>query len=96
MLGHVVPPRTYYQVFGALIALTVLTVGISFFDLGEWHAVAGLGIGAVKATLVVLIFMHLLYSSRLTWVVLAAGLFWLGIMLVLTLSDYLTRQWLAY
>jgi cytochrome c oxidase subunit 4 len=88
--------KTYYSVFCALIVLTFLTVGISFLELGQWHTVAGLTIAACKAGLVVLFFMHLLHSKPLTWIVLGAGLFWLGILLALTLSDYLTRQGLAY
>jgi cytochrome c oxidase subunit 4 len=96
MAEHVVPPRTYYTVFAALMVLTVLTVGASFVPMGPWHTLVGLGFGAAKAGLVILIFMHLWYSPRLLWLVLAAGLFWLGIMIVLTLTDYLTRHWLAY
>jgi cytochrome c oxidase subunit 4 len=96
MAEHVVPPRTYYTVFVALIVLTVLTVTAGFLDLGPWHTLVGLAFGAVKAGLVVLIFMHLWYSPRLLWIILAAGLFWFGIMVVLTLTDYLTRHWLSY
>jgi cytochrome c oxidase subunit 4 len=97
MTTRVIAPTTYYTVFAALIALTVLTVGISFFDLGPMHTVTGLTIGGVKALLVALFFMHLLYSNKANWLAIGAGLFWLGILLVLTLSDYLTRhQWGAY
>jgi cytochrome c oxidase subunit 4 len=96
MSERVVPPATYYTVFAVLIALTVLTVTLSFFNLGEWHTVVGVLIGAVKASLVVLFFMHLYYSPRLTWIAAAAGLFWMGILLVLTLSDYISRHFLAY
>jgi cytochrome c oxidase subunit 4 len=96
MSERVVPPSTYYTVFAVLIGLTVLTVALSFVNLGQWHTLVGMVIGVVKATLVVLFFMHLYYSPRLTWIVAAAGIFWLGILLVLTLSDYLTRHFLAY
>jgi cytochrome c oxidase subunit 4 len=88
--------RTYYMVFAGLIALTLLTVSVSFVELGAWHTTVGVLIGAVKATLVVLFFMHLLHSSRSAWLAILAGLFWLGILMTLTLSDYLTRQVLAY
>ncbi len=92
-----ITPKLYYVIFAALIVLTVLTVGASFLDLGgAGHTIAGLAFGAVKAGLVILIFMHLINSGRFIWLVLAAGLFWFGIMVVLTLSDYLTRGWLAY
>jgi cytochrome c oxidase subunit 4 len=96
MAEHVIPPRTYYLVFAALIVLTILTVAAGCVPLGPWHTLVGLGFGAVKAGLVILVFMHLWYSPRLLWIVLAAGLYWFGIMVVLTLSDYLTRHWLSY
>jgi len=93
---HTVSPRTYLSVYGLLIALTILTVGISFLNLGMWHSSVGLVIAVCKALLVALFFMHLLYSSKLASIMAVASLFWLGILLTLTLSDYLTRSWLAY
>src|SRR5467141_3413640 len=87
--------RIYYGVFAALIALTLLTVGMSFLDLGAWPTMGGVFIGAVKATLVGLFFMHLLHSSRASWLAVLAGLFWVLILMTLTLSDYLTREVLA-
>jgi cytochrome c oxidase subunit 4 len=91
-----VSPRVYYLVFAGLIGLTLLTVGLSFTELGPWHSAVGLGIATTKALLVVLFFMHVFYSSRLTWVMVGAGVFWLAILISLTLADYLTRSWLAY
>ncbi len=96
MSEPITPTRTYYGVFAALIALTLLTVGVSFLDLGAWHTTVGVLIGAIKATLVGLFFMGLVHSSRASWLAVLAGLFWLGILMVLTLSDYLSRQVLAY
>jgi len=96
MSQPVISPRTYYLVFAVLVALTLLTIGGSFVPLGEWHTATGLLIASCKAALVVLFFMHVLYSSRLTWLVAGGGLLWLGILLALTLSDYLTRHWLTY
>ena len=90
------PTRTYYGVFATLIVLTLVTVGASFLELGAWHTTVGVLIGVVKATLVGLFFMHLLHSSKASWLAVLAGLFWLAILMVLTLSDYLTRQVLAY
>lgn len=92
MAGHESRPGIYYAVFAALIVLTLLTVGVSFVDLGPWHTVVGIGIGVVKALLVVLFFMHLLHADRITWLAAGVGLFWLGILLSLTLTDYLTRH----
>jgi cytochrome c oxidase subunit 4 len=91
-----ITPRLYYLVFAALIVLTLLTVGASFLELGPWHTVVGLAFGVAKAGLVILIFMHLINSGRFIWLVLAAGLFWFGIMVALTLADYLTRHWLPF
>jgi cytochrome c oxidase subunit 4 len=95
MAEHVVAPRTYYLVFAALLVLTLLTVGASYLELGPLHTVVALLIAASKALLVVLFFMHVLYSPRLIWVVIGGSLFWLALMLALTLSDYWTRPWLA-
>ena len=94
MASHaLISPRTYTLVCAVLIVLTALTVTVSFLPLeGGWHIAAGLTIGLAKATLVVLFFMHALHSSRLTWVVIAAACFWLGLLLVLTLADYVSRD----
>ena len=71
-------------------------VWVAFIDLGPFNTVVALAIACTKATLVVLFFMHVKYSTRLTWAVVAGSVFWLGILLALTLSDYLTRAWRTY
>jgi cytochrome c oxidase subunit 4 len=96
MSERIMAPTTYYAVFMGLVLLTVLTVWISFAELGSFHLVAGLIIGTCKAALVALFFMHVLYSSRLTWAVILGALLWLAILMTFTLSDYLTRGWMAY
>src|SRR6516162_4671695 len=97
MNKHITSEATYYIIFAALIGLTLLTVGLSFIHLGEtMHLIVGLTIATTKAVLVVLFFMHLLYSTRLSWVMFLSGLFWLGILLVLTLADYLSRDVMSY
>jgi cytochrome c oxidase subunit 4 len=96
MTEHAPRPPAYFVVFACLIALTLLTVAASFQELGTWHTAVGVAIGVVKALLVVLFFMHLWGSPRLSWLAIGAGLFWLGILLALTLSDYLTRKWSYY
>jgi cytochrome c oxidase subunit 4 len=93
---HIVPRKVYYTIFGILMLCTYLTVQIAFFDLGALNTVAALGIAVLKATLVVLFFMHVKYSTRLTWVVVLGSIFWFGILLTLTMSDYLTRAWRTY
>jgi cytochrome c oxidase subunit 4 len=94
MSEHVVSRKIYLTIFGALMVLTALTVWVANFDLGPWNAIVALTIAVMKATLVVLYFMHVRYSSRLTWVFIFAGLFWLIILFSFTLSDYLTRGWI--
>jgi cytochrome c oxidase subunit IV len=97
MTEHVIPPRTYVTVLVVLLGLTALTLGVSLTPLeGVWHIIIGLVIAVSKASLVVLFFMHALYSPRLTWVVIAAALLWLLILVSLTLSDYFTRGLLPY
>jgi cytochrome c oxidase subunit 4 len=83
----------YYAVFAALIVGTALTVAVAFIDLGAMNNVLMLGIAMTKAMLVILFFMHVRWSSRLTWVVVASGFFWLLILFSLTMSDYLSRGW---
>jgi cytochrome c oxidase subunit IV len=94
MSEHIVSRKIYFAIFGALMVGTVVTVMAAFIDLGgQLNTVLALTIAVIKATLVVLYFMHVRYSSRLTWVIVGSGLFWLGIMFALTLSDYWTRGW---
>ena len=90
--------RLYVGIFAALIGLTGLTVAVAFFDLGGGrlhfvNAIVAITIAVAKALLVVLYFMHVRYSSRLTWIFVGAGVFWFAILIVLTLADYLSRGW---
>ena len=95
MSEHIVSRKIYFAIFGALMVGTILTVFAAFVDLDKiFHGantVVALTIAVFKATLVVLYFMHVRYSSRLTWVIVLAGIFWLSIMFVFTISDYMTR-----
>jgi cytochrome c oxidase subunit 4 len=79
-----------------LLVCTYLTWQVAFFDLGAMNTVAALTIAVLKAVLVVLFFMHVKYGTRLTWVVAIAAVFWLGILLALLISDYVTRGWRTY
>jgi cytochrome c oxidase subunit IV len=96
MTKNTTSSAVYYFVYAVLVVFTIATVALSFCDLGSWHTIVGLAIATCKALLVALFFMHLLRSSQLTWLALAAGLFWLAILMSLTLTDYLTRSWLSY
>jgi cytochrome c oxidase subunit 4 len=92
---HVVPARIYIMVFVALLVLTATTVGVAFIDLGPLNNLVALGVAVLKATLVILFFMGVKYSTRLTGIVIVSGLFGLAIMVGLTLVDYATRGWLG-
>ena len=91
--GHVAPKSMYYQVFLALLVGTGLTVAAAFVDMGSMNNVVMLTIAIIKATLVILFFMHVRWSSKLTWVIAMAGFFWLLILFGVTMGDYLTRGW---
>ena len=91
--GHVAPKSMYYFVFLALIVGTGLTVAAAKVNMGPLNNIVMLTIACTKATLVILFFMHLRWSSRLTWVVAMSGFFWLLILFGLGMSDYMTRGW---
>jgi cytochrome c oxidase subunit 4 len=93
MSQPIVPQKTYILVFLGLIALTILTTGVAFVDLGPFNTVAALAIAFSKMLLVVLFFMGLRYSSSLVRVIVIAGFFWLALLMGLTMSDYHTRSW---
>ncbi len=94
MTHKIVPVRTFATVFLALIALTATTVGVSRIDLGEFNFVVAMTIAVMKGSLVVWFFMDVRRSSSLTKLIAGAGLFWLVILLIFVLSDYLSRGWL--
>jgi cytochrome c oxidase subunit 4 len=91
-MEHVVSIRLYLVIFATLLILTALTTGIAFVDLGTLNVVMMLLIAFVKATLVVLFFMHVRFTSRLTQIAAVSGFAWLVILIGLTLSDELTRS----
>ena len=96
MSEHIVSVRVYITIFLALLVGTALTVAAAFFDF-PWrlNTIVALTIAVVKATLVVLYFMHVRYSARLIWVIIASALFWMAILFAFTFSDYFTRSWLS-
>src|SRR5215468_2480614 len=93
MSGHVAPKSMYVWIWLALVVGTVLTYLAALVDLGMLNNVVMLAIACTKATLVILFFMHVRWSTRLTWVVAASGFFWLLILFGIGMSDYLTRGW---
>jgi cytochrome c oxidase subunit 4 len=94
MTHEITPVKTYVTVFIVLLILTATTAAVAYIDLGPFNIYVALTIGIIKAVLVILFFMHVKQSSKLMQVTVGAGFFWLGIMLALTLSDYLSRRWL--
>ncbi len=100
---HIVSPITYLTILGALLVFTGLTVWASYIDLGEWHIAPGLtlfwnpvvalAIACTKMTLVILFFMHVKYSRRLTKLTVASGFFVFLVLIGMTLCDYFSRAW---
>lgn len=93
---HIVRPPVYLAIFLILLVLTALTTGMSFIDLGVFNTVIALAIACLKASLVVLFFMHIRYSSRLLKMTVAAGLFTFMLLMTLTMTDYISRAWGAW
>jgi cytochrome c oxidase subunit IV len=93
MSGHVSPIKVYIGIFLTLMALTAITVFVAYINLGQLNKIVALGIASFKATLVVLYFMHVKYASRMTKLIVISGLFFLGILLTLTMTDYASREW---
>jgi len=89
---HVVPVKTYLAIFGALMVGTALTVIVARFNFGTLNILIALTVACIKATLVILFFMHVAYSSKLTKVVIGAGLFWFMILILMTITDYRVRR----
>jgi cytochrome c oxidase subunit 4 len=90
---HIVSPITYLIIFTALLVGTAITVGASFIEMGPWNPVVALAIACAKATLVVLFFMHIKYSSKLMKLTVGAGVFTFLILVGMSLSDYISRAW---
>ncbi len=92
-IDHIASPRTFIFVWATLLILALLTTGISFIDLGAFNAVVALVIATTKAILVVLFFMEVRYSSKITKVTIVSALFFLILLLGLSLTDYISRGW---
>ena len=94
MSEHIIPRKTYVGIWIALMCLTALTAGLSYIDFGAFSAAVALLIATIKGSLVVLFFMEVKYiSHRQTYLVIIAGIFWLMILLLLAMSDYISRSW---
>jgi cytochrome c oxidase subunit 4 len=89
----IVSPKVYAMIFASLLVGTALTVWASYWDVAPWNAAIAIAIACAKATLVVLFFMHVKYSSKLTKLTVGAGLFTFLVLVGMSLSDYFTRAW---
>jgi cytochrome c oxidase subunit IV len=94
MSEHVTSRRVYFAIFAALLILTYATVAVSKIDLGRFNTIAALSIAVTKAMLVVLFFMHVRYSTRLTKLVVVGGFAWLALLIGLTMLDITSRGWI--
>jgi cytochrome c oxidase subunit 4 len=90
---HIVSPVVYVIIGGTLLVLTGVTVGASYLELGIFNPIVAIAIACIKAVLVVLFFMHVKYSSKLTKLTVFCGLFTFLALIGMTLSDYFTRAW---
>jgi len=90
---HIVGPKVYVAILLALLLGTALTVWASFLELGPWNPVIALAIATTKALLVVLFFMHVKYSTKLTKLTVFAGIFMFLVLISMTLADYMSRAW---
>ncbi|HEY8132262.1 MAG TPA: cytochrome C oxidase subunit IV family protein [Thermoanaerobaculia bacterium] len=93
MSGHIAPARSYVLIFALLMVFTAITVAVAFTNLGAFNFPVAISIAIVKATLVILFFMHVKYSSHLTKLIIGSGVFLLLVMFSLTMTDYLSRGW---
>lgn len=93
MTTHIYPVKLYVTIWAILIVLTATTVVVAEIELGEWNIVVALLIAVIKATLVILYFMHVKDSSGLTKLIVLAGIFWMAILFGLTFNDYISRGW---
>ncbi len=94
MSGHIVSLKIYFLIFGALMVLTGVTVWAAFQDFGTFNTIVALAIAVLKASLVILYFMHVRYSSSLVRVAAVAGFIWLFILIGFTVSDVISRGWI--
>ena len=90
---HIVGPKTYLLILGALMVLTATTTGAAFIDMGVFNPIIALAIAVLKAVLVILFFMHIRYSTKVMMLTVGAGFFTFLVLVTMTLSDYISRNW---
>lgn len=90
---HIVTPKTYCIVFATLLAFTGITVWAAFINLGIFNPMIALFIACTKAVIVILFFMHVFFQSKLIKMTVGAGFFTFLVLVIMTLSDYMSRAW---
>jgi cytochrome c oxidase subunit 4 len=90
---HIVGPKTYLSILLALLVLTAITTSAAFINMGVFSPIVALGIACLKAVLVILFFMHIRYSSKVMMLTVGAGFFTFLVLITMTLSDYISRNW---
>ena len=90
---HIVGPKTYLLILAALMILTATTTGAAFINMGVFSPIVALGIACLKAVLVILFFLHIRYSSKVMMLTVGAGFFTFLVLITMTLSDYISRNW---
>ncbi len=92
-VDHIVTPRAYLMVFATLLLGTAITVGAAYIPMGPFNPVVALFIATFKAVVVILFFMHVMFQSRLIKMTVAAGFFTFLVLIMMTMSDYISRAW---
>jgi cytochrome c oxidase subunit 4 len=90
---HIVGPKTYAIIFVTLLTFTGITVAAAFVNLGILNPIVALAIASTKAVIVILFFMHVFYQSKLIKMTVGAGFFTFLALIIMTLSDYISRAW---
>jgi cytochrome c oxidase subunit 4 len=90
---HILGPGTYSIIYGTLLLLTLLTVGAAFVPMGVFNPIVALAIATIKGMIVILWFMHVKYQSRLIKMTVGAGFFTFFVLIMMTMSDYISRAW---
>ncbi len=88
---HIIPMLVYLAIGGALLVMTLVTVAVSFIDLGFLNILVALAIATFKALLVAFFFMHLYYDNRLYFFIFATSLFFLTVLISITMLDTMRR-----
>jgi cytochrome c oxidase subunit 4 len=93
--NHIVSPGLYVAIFLALLVLTAVTVGVTYINLGVFNLAVAMAIAVTKASLVILFFMHVKYSPKIIKVTVGMSFFFLAIMMIMVMSDYLSRGYMG-